>query len=167
MNVLRYTTNRVLIFLSILTAVLFARPASAQAVTATSLGCTGTQLVFAPIAGAATYLVSIEEQINCSSCVGPQWTATRTTDFAAYSSTPLIVAQNPAFVGRWKVVGRNSAGSAVGSTLYSTSGVSHPATGIPYVTVVPSTQTVCIGTSTVLRASEYSNPGATHQWRRN
>jgi hypothetical protein len=167
MNVFRYTTNRALIFLSILTAALFARPANAQAVTVTNLGCGGTRLSFTAITGAATYTVSIEEQINCTSCIGPLWTTTRTTDFAAYSSTPLIVAQNPAFVGRWKVVGRNAAGSVVGSTLYSTSGVSHASTGIPYVTVVPSTQTVCIGTSTILRASEYSNPGATHQWRRN
>jgi hypothetical protein len=167
MNVFRYTTNRVFILLSILTAALLARPANAQAVTVTNFGCGGTRLSFTAITGAATYAVSIEEQLNCTVCGIASWYTTRTADVGSYPTTPLIVGRTPAFVGRWKVVGRNSAGSVVGSTLYSASGISHASSGAPYVTSVPSSRTVCIGSSVVLRASEFNNPGAYYQWRRN
>jgi len=167
MQTLCCTTHRVLFFLSILTAVLFARPANAQAVTVTNLGCSGTRLSFTAITGATTYTVSIEEQRNCQVCGIPSWYTTRTTDVASYPTTPLIVGRTPAFLGRWRVVGKNSAGTVVGSTLYSASGISHASSGAPFLTPGPTSRTVCIGSSVVFRAGEFEDLGATHQWRRN
>lgn len=137
--------------------------------TVTNNGCNGTQLSFPLILAATSYVVSYEIQAACINCGFP--TDPTTMETVAYTgnfgSNPTSVGlpRTPAFFGRWKVRVLNSFGVTI-ADLYSTAGVSHPATGAPMTTQAPETRTIDVGTSCVLTATPYQTTANTFQWYR-